>query len=114
MSIYPIYSNSAMDMRTSQITISNYHISLMIQPQSTAINPYPICFTFPSSCPRFYQPVCSCCVCLCVCAPLWSLRIASRAQDTKSGALKKTSRYRSRSLSASSTDSFSSGEWFLV
>lgn len=31
-------------------------------------------------------------------------------QETKSGALKKTSRYRSRSLSASSTDSYSSGE----
>lgn len=30
-------------------------------------------------------------------------------QETKSGALKKTSRYRSRSLSASSTDSYSSG-----
>lgn len=32
-------------------------------------------------------------------------------QETKSGALKKTSRYRSRSLSASSTDSYSSGKW---
>lgn len=31
-------------------------------------------------------------------------------QETKSGALKKTSRYRSRSLSASSTDSYSSGK----
>lgn len=35
-------------------------------------------------------------------------------QETKSGALKKTSRYRSRSLSASSTDSYSSGNRILI
>lgn len=37
--------------------------------------------------------------------------IAFKFQDTKTSALKKSSRYRSRSLSASSTDSYSSGKF---
>ena len=50
--------------------------------------------------------------CTDLCVNIW---ISS--QEAKSGALKKTSRYRSRSLSASSTDSYSSGElthWTLA
>lgn len=45
------------------------------------------------------------------CFVLIRCRFFRNKQETKSGALKKTSRYRSRSLSASSTDSYSSGNW---
>lgn len=44
----------------------------------------------------------------------WLFAFFHSFQETKSGALKKTSRYRSRSLSASSTDSYSSGEKFVI